>query len=378
MIDRYSVQEITKIWSLENMYKLWLQIELTHLKILKPDLDIPDIEIDVPSLLHYEIETKHDVAAFLKYLNSCFQPYPEIRRWLHFSLTSSDVKDLAYLHQIIDSLKHFLTLLNFLEESIDKRFEEFWIKKTKCIGRTHGIHAEPMQFCEKFQFFLSELYRIRDDIEQYLEDDLLHSGKFSGVLGNSIDKDHEDKVLKELGFKSRDFISFQIIPRDIFARLFLHFGLFGSVVERFATELRMLVMTEISEVQENFGEGQVGSSAMPHKKNPIALENICGLTRLLRGYIQPALESVILWHQRDLSHSSVERINTPDAFHIACYITQKLTTIINNLIVNEQNIERNLSMVDHSSQQKMNELIEQGKTRNEAYEQIKREINKTS
>jgi len=371
MIERYSIPVITEIWSLHNQYRLWFNLEWAYYCVIRPEhiFDIPFTNLffwerHTKEILELEKETKHDLVAFLQFLNNREDLTKDFKQWMHYNLTSSDIKDTVFIKQIQDSWKVFAGSIQNLNDAIDKKIIEPF-KDLESIGRTHGQHAEPIKFISRFLLIQQMLHDAKTTKFKF------YYGKLKGPVGNGIDPIVEFKTLQKFGHMLPIKQASQIIPRDKIAHLVFQLGLAGTIIEKLAMDLRLLAQTEIGEVQEGFDEGQYGSSAMPHKKNPIALENVCGIARVLRSYIELTLQNIVTWHERDMSHSAVERIILPDAFHCAIFATRRMTKIINNLQINLDNINKNLTMVDHDSQQRMNEYIAKGGSRFNSYNKSK-------
>ena len=316
MIDRYSRKEIKNIWADENKYKIWLDIELAAAEAMEKLKIIPrgvvkkvrsKAKINVARILKIEESVKHDVIAFL---TSITEKVGKEARFLHKGMTSSDVLDTCFNLQLKQSGEIILSDIKNLLSTIKKQALKH--KMTLCIGRSHGIHAEPITFGLKMLTFYQEFLRNKKRLEDAIEE--ISTCAISGAVGTfaNIDPRIESYVAKKLKLKIEP-ISTQVIPRDRHAHFFSTLGIIASSVERFATEIRHLQRTEVLEVEEFFGKKQKGSSAMPHKKNPILSENLTGLARLIRSAVVPALENVTLWHERDISHSAVERNIGPDS-----------------------------------------------------------------
>ncbi|MGM0639992.1 MAG: adenylosuccinate lyase [Thermotogota bacterium] len=372
MIERYALSPVRDIWTLEKQYERWLEIEIAVVKAFEekgiaPKGTAKTIEekakIDVDRILEIENVVDHDVIAFIKGVT---ENMGDEARYFHMGLTSSDVVDTAWAMGlkestgiILEELENYITVLE--EISLEH-------KKTLTVGRSHGIHAEPTSFGLKMLSFLAEtkrnLFRLKNAY------DGIKVGKLSGAVGNyaNISPEIEKIALNYLGLEPTE-ISTQIVPRDVHAEIFSVFALIGSGLDRLATEIRHLQKTEVLELQEPFKKGQRGSSAMPHKKNPIICERLSGMARLLRSYTIPAYENIVLWHERDISHSSVERINIPDATMITFYMLKKATYLIKNLIVNKdrmlETFKRSYNLV--YSQRVLLGLIEKGLSRENSY-----------
>jgi len=350
MLERYSTEEIEKIWSLKNKFKTWQKIELALCKVLLEKNLFPreileklekSKEINLEKLKANEKKIQHEVIAFLKTWSEQ-ENLKEIEQFLHFGLTSSDLIDTSFslnLREsglvIKNSLENLLSVLRKL--SVDHQ-------ETKMIGRTHGVHAEPITFGFKIANWLSGLKRAEARLIKTIE--TVSVGMFSGAVGNYqyISKEQETKICSLLGLKPVE-ISTQVMARDLFADFLYALVIIGCNIENIATELRNLQRTEILELEEVFLQNQKGSSAMPHKKNPWRAENLCGLARTLRSYLSPALENITLWHERDLAHSSVERIIFPDAINLTHFMILRLRNILENLKVNKHNMEKNLNLL---------------------------------
>ncbi len=377
MIDRYSTKKMKDIWNDENKFLSYLKVELASLKAFVNEGIIPEkdylkikenAKIDLKRLYEIEEETKHDVIAFTRMIS---ESLGEERKWFHYGLTSTDVVDTAYSIQLKEANKIIKEDLNSLLESIRKK--AMYYKDLPTIGRTHGVHAEITSFGLKWALYYDELKRHIERFELSSKD--VESGKMSGAVGNYtiIKPEIQDYVCKELGITSSK-ISTQVLTRDLHANYIFVISLIGTLLEKIALEIRHLQRTEVREVQEGFGKGQKGSSAMPHKKNPIASENITGISRVLRGYVVPALEDITLWHERDISHSSVERIIIPDATNLMDYSLNRMTRVIDNLVVNEDRIINNIWLTNGLvfSQRVLTELINKGMSREKAYDLVQK------
>jgi adenylosuccinate lyase len=372
MIERYSLSPVRDIWTLEKQYERWLRVEIAVVRAFEqkgiaPEGTAQKIKeksvINVDRILEIEEVVDHDVIAFIKGVT---ENMGDEARYFHKGLTSSDVVDTALAIALKESteliLEELKTFIKFLEKISLKH------KKTLTIGRSHGVHAEPTSFGLKMLSFLAETKRNYERLKRAYEG--IKVGKLSGAVGNyaNISPKIEKIALNILDLEPTE-ISTQIVPRDVHAELFSVFALIGSGLDRLATEIRHLQKTEVLEVQEPFKKGQRGSSAMPHKKNPIICERLSGMARLLRSYTIPAYENIVLWHERDISHSSVERVNIPDATMIVFYMLKKSTYLIDNLVVNQ---DRMLETFNKSynlvySQRVLLGLIEKGLSREESY-----------
>ena len=377
MIDRYSREEMKKIWELESKFVYYLKVELAVCDAYAQNGDFPigDIEelkkraaFSVARIDEIEREVRHDVIAFLTCVNESLGEYA---KYMHVGMTSSDVIDTAFALQISDSaqiiLKDFDGLLEALYELKNKH------KNTVCIGRSHGIHAEVMTFGAKLCSWIDILERQKDNFIHALED--IKVGQISGPVGtySNIDPVIEEITCQHLGLKPAR-ISTQIISRDRHAYFMQSLALIASVIEQFATEIRHLQRTEVLEVEEGFAKGQKGSSAMPHKKNPVLSENLCGLARVVRSNSLAAMENINLWHERDISHSSAERIIFPDSLILVDFMLNRFENIVRNLVVHEKNMLKNTEKFGGIifSQKALLKLIEKGLTREESYKIVQR------
>ena len=377
MISRYSRPEITKIWSEENKYRRWLEIELLVCEIQTKLGIIPEgvlerikgkISFDLERISEIEKTTKHDVAAFLKNISEKIGPDS---RFLHLGLTSSDIKDTALSINLKDALTIIIIDLNELIEVLKEKAIKF--KYDLMAGRTHGIHAEPITFGVKMARWAFEIDRNRSRIINAR--DGISYGKISGAVGtySNINPEIEKYVCKKLDLKPEP-ISSQIIHRDRHAFCLNTLALTGSSIEKMAMEIRNLQRTEINEVQEPFSISQIGSSAMPHKRNPIISERLCGLARLLRGYSQMSMENISLWGERDISHSSTERFILPNSTILLDYMLFKFKYLMKNLIVFPENMRRNLEISKGLifSENVLLELVKAGISRDRAYKLVKK------
>jgi adenylosuccinate lyase len=372
MIDRYSRKELRNIWADENKYKIWLDIELTAAEAMEKLKIIPKgvvkkirskAKIDVNRIQKIEDTVKHDVIAFL---TSITEKAGKEARFLHKGMTSSDVLDTCFSIQLKQSGKILLDDIEDLLLSIKRQAIKH--KKTLCIGRSHGIHAEPITFGLKMLTFYQEFLRNKKRLEDSISE--ISVCAISGAVGTfaNIDPRVENYVAKKFKLKVEP-VSTQIIPRDRHAQFFSTLGIIASSIERFATEVRHLQRTEVLEVEEFFGKKQKGSSAMPHKKNPILSENLTGLARMVRSAVIPALENVALWHERDISHSAVERNIGPDATTTLDFALTRLNGVVKNLSVYPKNMLKNLNLTNglFFSQRVLIELTLVGFTREQAY-----------
>jgi adenylosuccinate lyase len=372
MIDRYSRKELRNIWADENKYKIWLDIELAAAEAMEKLNIIPKgvtkkvkskAKINVARILKIEETVKHDVIAFL---TSITEKAGKEARFLHKGMTSSDILDTCFNLQLKQSGKILLNDIKNLLVSI--RRQAIKHKKTLCIGRSHGIHAEPITFGLKMLTFYQEFLRNKKRLEDSINE--ISTCAISGAVGTfaNIDPRIENYVARKLKLRVEP-ISTQIVPRDRHAQFFSTLGIIASSIERLATEIRHLQRTEVLEVEEFFGKKQKGSSAMPHKKNPILSENLTGLARMVRSAVIPALENVALWHERDISHSAVERNIGPDATTTLDFALTRLNGVIKNLNIYPKNMLRNLNLTNglFFSQRVLIELTSVGFTREQAY-----------
>ena len=377
MIERYSRKEVKKIWDDYNKYSLWLDIELAAAEAMEKLKIIPKgvvkkvkskARINVKRILQIEDKVKHDVIAFL---TSISETVGKEARHLHKGMTSSDVLDTCFNIQLKQSGEIILKDIDNLLNSIKKQALKH--KYTLCIGRSHGIHAEPITFGLKMLSFYQEFYRNKKRLENSIKE--ISTCAISGAVGTfaNVDPRVESYVAKKLKLKIEP-ISTQIIPRDRHAQFFSTMAIIASSIERLATEIRHLQRTEVLEVEEFFGKKQKGSSAMPHKKNPILSENLTGLARLIRSSVIPALENVTLWHERDISHSAVERNIGPDTTIALDFALARLNNVIKNLNVYPKKMKENLEITNgiFFSQRVLIELTKVGFTREEAYKVVQK------
>ena len=377
MIRRYSREAMQRIWSDENRYQKWLDVEIAACEGWASLGRIPEKSLEnirkkarftVERIEEIEAVTRHDVIAFV----SCVAEYVgEDARFIHMGMTSSDVLDTALALQLKESGELILTGIRDLMDVLKRRAFEF--KHTPAMGRSHGIHAEPISFGLKFALWYAEMARNLKRMEDAVE--TVSYGKISGAVGTfaNIPPEVEEYACRLLGLKPAP-ISTQIIQRDRHAQFFSTIAVVGSTLEKIATEIRHLQKTEVLEAMEPFGKGQKGSSAMPHKKNPILSENITGLARLLRGYCLSSLENVALWHERDISHSSVERVIAPDATIVLDFALARLAGVIGGLVVYPENMQRNIDLTRGlwHSQGVLLALVDRGIARDTAYQWVQR------
>ena len=372
MIDRYSREEVKKIWNDSNRYQIWLDIELAAALAMEKYKLIPKgvykkvkskSKIDVKKILKIEGKVRHDVIAFL---SSIMEKSGKEGRFLHKGMTSSDVLDTCFNLQLKQSGEILLKDIDNLLSAIKKQSIKH--KFTLCIGRSHGIHAEPTTFGLKLLTYYAEFSRNKKRLEKAIED--ISTCAISGAVGTfaNIDPRIEKFVANKLKLKIEP-ISTQIIPRDRHAHFFSVLGIIASSIERFSVEIRNLQRTEVAEVYEFFKKKQMGSSAMPHKKNPVLSENLTGLARLIRSMVIPAMENVALWHERDISHSSVERNIGPDATVTLDFALNRMSEVVNSMKINKNNMKKNLDLTKglFFSQRVMLFLTEKGLKREVAY-----------
>jgi len=374
---------MTAVWSAENRYRIWWQIEVFAAEAMGrigmiPSEDAATIraaydkdalgEIDIDAIDKIEAVTKHDVIAFLTWAGEKLGPE---RRWLHQGMTSSDVLDTALAVQLKQAADLLIKDVDGLLDVIKRRAFEH--KLTPTIGRSHGIHAEPTTFGVKLVQAYAEFARNRERLVAARDD--VATCAISGAVGTfaNIDPRVEEHVAAELGLTPEP-VSTQVIPRDRHAMLFATLGVVASSIERLATEIRHLQRTEVLEAEEYFSPGQKGSSAMPHKRNPVLTENLTGLARMVRGYVTPALENVALWHERDISHSSVERFIGPDATITLDFALARLTGVVDKLLVYPERMQKNLDRMGGlvHSQRVLLALTQAGLSREDAYGLVQR------
>ena len=375
MIDRYTRPEMGAIWTEENKYKAWLEVEIladeawAELGVI-PKEDVAKIRqnasFNIDRIYEIEKETRHDVVAFTRAVS---ETLGEEKKWVHYGLTSTDVVDTAWSYLIKQANTILLKdIENFIEILKNKAQEH---KYTVMMGRTHGVHAEPTTFGLKLALWYEEMKRNLERFKQ--ASDGIEYGKISGAVGTyaNIDPFIEKYVCEKLGTKPAP-ISTQTLQRDRHAHYMSTIALIATSIEKFAVEIRGLQKSEIREVEEAFAKGQKGSSAMPHKRNPIGSENMTGLARVIRGYMLTAYENVPLWHERDISHSSAERIIIPDATIALNYMLNRFGNIVKNLTVFPENMKRNMERTHGLiySQRVLLALIDKGLAREEAYDTV--------
>ena len=377
MIERYTRKEIKSIWEDKNKYSIWLEIELAAAEAMEKLNIIPKgvskkvrskAKINVNRILQIEEKVKHDVIAFL---TSITEKVGKEARYLHKGMTSSDVLDTCFNLQLKQSGQILLKDIDQLLTSIKRQAIKH--KYTMCIGRSHGIHAEPITFGFKMLTFYQEFLRNKKRLENSIEE--ISTCAISGAVGTfaNVDPKVESYVANKLNLNIEP-ISTQVIPRDRHAQFFSTLGIIASSIERFATEIRHLQRTEVLEAEEFFGKKQKGSSAMPHKKNPILSENLTGLARLIRSCVIPALENVSLWHERDISHSAVERNIGPDSTIALDFALARLSNVVKNLNIYPKKMIKNLNITNgiFFSQRILLELTNVGFTREEAYKIVQK------
>lgn len=377
MIDRYMPEDFAEIWSEKNMFRCWLQVELETCRVLaekgwipKESMETIEAKADfsVPRIKEIEKITHHDLIAFTTSVAEFVGPDS---RYIHWGLTSTDVVDTARGIQLKQAGEKMLEALSALRDVIGERALEH--RKTLMMGRTHGVHAEITTFGLKLAVWYDEMRRHGERLERAVEG--LTYGKISGAVGTfaHLDPEVEEQVCRRLGLKSAP-ISTQTLQRDRHAELLCCIAIIGSSLDKFATEIRHLQRTEVREAEEPFAKGQKGSSAMPHKRNPVKCEQVSGLSRLLRGYAVAAMENVALWHERDISHSSAERVILPDATGCLTYMLRSMTKIIGNLVVYPERMLKNMELTRGMaySGQLLLDLTRKGVLREDAYRWIQR------
>ena len=382
MIPRYSRQEVAQIWEPMNKFKIWLDIEIYAAQAMEKYKIIPrgvaakvrkKSKINIKRIDDIEKKTKHDVIAFLTSIAEKVGPEA---KYLHQGMTSSDVLDTCFNLQLKQAGKILIQDVSKLLKTL--KFKSKKYKNTITIGRSHGIHAEPVTFGLKLATYYAEFKRNKKRLEQAIEE--ISTCAISGAVGTfaHIGPNIEKFVAKKLGLKPEP-ISTQIIPRDRHAHFFNTLALIASSAERLATEVRHLQRTEVLEAEEYFSSGQKGSSAMPHKRNPVLSENITGLARLIRSYSIPGMENIVLWHERDISHSSVERNIGPDATVTLDFLLIRLNNVVANLVVHPKTMESNLNKFKGLifSQGVMLKLTQKGVKREDAYKIVQKNAMKT-
>ena len=377
MVERYAREEMSSKWTQYARYAAWLEVEKAAVKAwnkigLIPDEDckkiVKNASFSVERIEEIEAVTKHDLIAFN---TSVAESLGEESRWFHYGMTSSDAVDTGVALQMRDSLKLVIKDVKMLMKSIKRRAKEH--KYTLMVGRSHGIHGEPITFGLTLCVWYDEMARHLKNLKETM--DVISVGQISGAMGNFAHAplELEEYAMKELGLKPEP-CSNQVVHRDRYARLATALALLASTIEKFAVQVRHLQRTEVYEAEEFFAKGQKGSSAMPHKRNPILTENITGLARTIRAYANPAMENVALWHERDISHSSNERFWLPDAFITTDFMLHRMNNVIANLTVMPENMMKNLNLTGGLvfSQRVLLELPLQGVSREDAYKIVQR------
>ena len=377
MIERYARKEMSDKWTMQAKYQAWLDVEKAVVKAwnklgLIPDKDCQNIinnaDFSIERIDEIEAVTRHDLIAFT---TSVSETLGEESRWFHYGMTSSDTVDTAVALQMKSSLELIIKDVEMVMASIKRRAEEH--KYTLMVGRSHGIHGEPITFGLVLAVWYDEMRRHLDNLQETLE--VISVGQISGAMGNFAHAplELEEIACDELGLKPAP-VSNQVIQRDRYARLASALALLASSIEKYAVQVRHLQRTEVYEVEEYFAKGQKGSSAMPHKRNPILTENITGLARIIRAFVIPAMENVALWHERDISHSSTERFWLPDSFVTSDFMLHRFDNVIANLTVMPENMMKNLNLTGGLvfSQRVLLELPKAGVSREEAYRIVQR------
>ena len=377
MVERYAREEMSSKWTQQARYAAWLEVEKAAVKAwnkigLIPDEDaekiVKNATFSVERIEEIEAVTKHDLIAFN---TSVSESLGEESRWFHYGMTSSDAVDTGVAIQMRDSLKLIIKDVKMLMKSIKKRAKEH--KYTLMVGRSHGIHGEPITFGLTLAVWYDEMKRHLENLKQTLK--VISVGQISGAMGNFAHAplELEEYAMKELGLRPEP-CSNQVVHRDRYARLATALASMASTIEKFAVQVRHLQRTEVYECEEYFAKGQKGSSAMPHKRNPILTENITGLARSIRAHAVPAMENVALWHERDISHSSSERFWLPDAFITSDFMLHRMNNVIANLTVMPENMMKNLNLTGGLvfSQRVLLELPLKGVSREDAYRIVQR------
>jgi adenylosuccinate lyase len=379
MIARYRRPELAALWDDKHRFELWLSVELAACRAMERVGSVPQGtadqvaaaavgKLDPRRILEIEATTRHDVIAFLTHVEELAG---EPARWLHLGMTSSDVLDTTLAIQTSRALDHILDAIGKLQAALARRAREH--AATPMIGRSHGIHAEPITAGLTFARWYAEVARAAERVARAAR--AIAVGKIAGAVGvyGNLDPQIEADALDELGL-APETVATQIVARDRHADVLCALALLGTAIEQIALGVRHWQRTEVGEAEEGFGAGQKGSSAMPHKKNPILSENLCGLARLLRSYAQAGLEDVALWHERDISHSSVERVALPDATTLADFMTARATSLIDDLVVHPSRMRANLDRTGglYFSEAVLLALIKTGLPRQQAYELVQR------
>lgn len=375
MIERYGRDVMRQVWTEENKFNAYLKVELLAAEAwsklgVVPEEDVVKLNekatFNIDRIKEIELQTRHDIVAFTRTVS---ESLGEERKWVHYGLTSTDVVDTANGYLFKQANEILLKDLENYIEMLGRQAKKY--KYTPCIGRTHGIHADITSFGLKWVLWSAEMQR---NLKRFREAARgVEVGKISGAVGNfaNIPPFVQDYVCEKLGIDSSD-ISTQVIQRDRHAYYMATLALIGASLEQMALEIRNLQRTEVHEVEESFGKGQKGSSAMPHKRNPISSENICGCARVMRGYMMTTYDNVALWHERDISHSATERILMPDATILLDYMLNRMMGILDNLVVFEEKMKSNIYLTNGVifAQRVMNALIEKGFVREQAYDTV--------
>jgi adenylosuccinate lyase len=377
MIERYFPKDVAEIWSDENKFRTWLRVELEVCKVLAERGWIPreslatileKADFSLARILEIEASTHHDLIAFT---TSVAEHVGPDARYIHWGLTSTDVVDTAQALQLLAVNALIFAAIEEFMAVVKTRAGEHW--RTLMMGRTHGVHAEVTTFGLKLAVWYDEMRRNRERMRRAAE--ILRVGKISGAVGTfaHLGPDVEETVCRRLGLEAAR-VSTQTLQRDRHAEYVCALAIIGASLDKFATEIRHLQRTEVREVEEPFAAGQKGSSAMPHKRNPVKCEQVCGLSRLLRGYVVTALENVPLWHERDISHSSAERVILPDASGLVCYMLRSMTRIVKGLLVYPERMLKNMELTRGLaySGQLLLDLTRKGIAREEAYVWVQR------
>ena len=379
MIARYTRKELLELWSDSHRYEIWLRVELAACAEMEKTGAVPAGtaaavrakaagKLDAAKILEHEERTRHDVIAFLSHVEELAG---EPARWLHLGMTSSDVLDASLAVQLVEAADQILAGIDLLRAACRRRAEEH--RATVAIGRSHGIHAEPITAGRVFAGWYAEVGRAKAALVSARHE--VAVGKIAGAVGTyaNLEPAVEQAALASLGLR-REVVPTQVVARDRHAAYFLALARLGTAVERLAVTIRHWQRTEVGEATEAFGKGQKGSSAMPHKKNPILSENLCGIARLLRSYANAAMEDVALWHERDISHSSVERVIGPDATGLADFMVRRAAGLVDGLVVNVARMRENLDQARglYFSEAVMLTLVRKGMARQAAYELVQR------
>ena len=379
MIARYTRKELLELWSDSHRYEIWLRVELAACAEMEKTGAVPAGtaaavrakaagKLDAAKILEHEERTRHDVIAFLSHVEELAG---EPARWLHLGMTSSDVLDASLAVQLVEAADQILAGIDLLRAACRRRAEEH--RATVAIGRSHGIHAEPITAGLVFAGWYAELGRAKAALVSARHE--VAVGKIAGAVGTyaNLEPEVEQAALASLGLRP-EVVPTQVVARDRHAAYFLALARLGTAVERLAVTIRHWQRTEVGEATEAFGKGQKGSSAMPHKKNPILSENLCGIARLLRSYANAAMEDVALWHERDISHSSVERVIGPDATGLADFMVRRAAGLVDGLVVNAARMRENLEQAKglYFSEAVMLTLVRKGMARQAAYELVQR------